>query len=70
MCPLLAPGFQGFFLMWLLTVLLKQTRQAGRAIKQSIYLDVYNLMYLSGLVFIGQGTLTEREGSVQLTSLS
>jgi hypothetical protein len=30
-----------FFIMRLLTVLMKQTRQAGHAIKQSIYLDVY-----------------------------
>jgi hypothetical protein len=33
-----------FFLLFLLrplTVLMKQTRQVGRAIKQSIYLDVY-----------------------------
>jgi hypothetical protein len=41
MCPLLEPGFQGFFFMQLLTVLMKQTRQAVHAIKQSIYLDVY-----------------------------
>ncbi len=42
MCPLLAPGFQGFFFMQPLTVVIKQTR---RAIKLSIYLDVY--AYLS-----------------------
>ena len=41
MCPLLTPGFQGFFFMRLLTVLMKQTRQAVHAIKQSTYLDVY-----------------------------
>jgi hypothetical protein len=44
MCPLLALGFQGFFfsfLIRLLTALMKQTRQVGRAIKKSIYLDVY-----------------------------
>ncbi len=45
MCPLLALGFQGFFflsfLVWPLTVLIKQTRQAGCTIKQSIFLDVY-----------------------------
>jgi hypothetical protein len=39
MCPLLVPGFQGFFfVMRPLTELMKQTRQAGRAIKQSILL--------------------------------
>ncbi len=39
MCPILAPVFQGFFfffLRWPLTVLMKQTRQAVRAFKQSI----------------------------------
>jgi hypothetical protein len=45
MCLLLAPGlprlFFFLFLMQLLTVLLKQTRQAVRVVKQSIYLDVY-----------------------------
>jgi hypothetical protein len=29
------------FLLWPFTVLMKQTRQAVRAIKQSIFLDVY-----------------------------
>ncbi len=41
MCPLLAPGFQGFFsffFMWPLTVLMKQTRQVVFTIKQSILL--------------------------------
>ncbi len=38
MCLLLAPVFQGFFLLWPLTVLIKQTRQAVRSIKQSILL--------------------------------
>jgi hypothetical protein len=39
MCPLLAPIFQGFFfLQWPLTVLMKQTRQAVCAFKQSILL--------------------------------
>ncbi len=41
MCLLLVPGFQGFFFMWPLTVLMKQARQAVYAIEQSIYLDVY-----------------------------
>ncbi len=53
MCLLLAPGFQGFFflfLMWPLTVLMKQTRQAVCAIKQSIYLDVYGPNH-AGAVF-------------------
>jgi hypothetical protein len=40
MRPLLVPGFEGFFFMWPLTVLMKQTRQAVHTIKQSIYLDV------------------------------
>jgi len=35
MCPLLVPVIIGFFLLWPLTVLMKQTRQAVRAIKQS-----------------------------------
>jgi hypothetical protein len=36
-CRLLAPTFQGFFfLLWPFTVLMKQTRQAVRVIKQSI----------------------------------
>ncbi len=50
MCPLQEAGFQGFFflffLMRLLTVLMKQTRQAVCAIKQSIYLVVYGSLWL------------------------
>ncbi len=45
---LLAPGFQGFFfsfLMWPLTVLMKQTRQQGCAIKQSILLRCLWLLH-------------------------
>ncbi len=40
MFPLLAPVFQGqpSFLLWPLTVLMKQTRQAVHAVKQSILL--------------------------------
>jgi hypothetical protein len=38
MCPLVVPDFQGFFLRWPLTVLMKQTRQAVRTFKQSILL--------------------------------
>ncbi len=38
MCPLLVLGFQGFFFMWPLIVLMKQTRQAGCTIKQFILL--------------------------------
>jgi hypothetical protein len=49
---LLAPGFQGFFFLFLLmqplTVLMKQTRQAVRAIKKSIFLDVYGLTSAEG----------------------
>ncbi len=41
MCLLLVPGFQSFFFMQPKTVLMKQTRQAVYAIKQSIYLDAY-----------------------------
>jgi len=33
--------FSSFFLLWPLTVLMKQARQLVRAIKQLIYLDVY-----------------------------
>jgi len=50
MCSLLVTGFQGFsfhFLMRPLTVLMKQTRQAVWAIKQSIYLDVYDCVPLT-----------------------
>jgi hypothetical protein len=42
MCPLLALIFEGLFLWWPLTVLMMQTRQAVRAFKKSIYLDVYD----------------------------
>jgi hypothetical protein len=46
MCPLLAQLIIGFFflffLLQLFAVLMKQTRQAVRAIKQSIFLDVYD----------------------------
>ncbi len=41
MCPLLALHFKAFFfsfLLWLLTVLMRQKRQAIRAIKKSIFL--------------------------------
>jgi hypothetical protein len=41
MCLLLAQLIIGFFLLPLFMVLMKQTRQAVRAIKQSIFLDVY-----------------------------
>ncbi len=45
MCPLLAQlvigFFSFFFLLRLLTVLMKQTRQSVHAIKQSIFLDIY-----------------------------
>ncbi len=39
------------FLLWLFTVLIKQTRQAVRAIKQSIFLDVYGLEAVFLVVF-------------------
>ena len=51
MCLLIAQliiGFFSFFLLRPFTVLMKQTRQAVRAIKQSIFLDVYAL-YLTSL---------------------
>jgi hypothetical protein len=38
MCPLLAPVLICFFLLLLLTVLMKQTRQAVHAVKQSTLL--------------------------------
>jgi hypothetical protein len=48
MCPLLALSFQGyasnflfFFVAAAFTVLMKQPRQAVHAVKQSIFLDVY-----------------------------
>ncbi len=37
--------FSSFFLLWPLTVLMKQTRQPVHAMKQSIYLDVYDLCH-------------------------
>jgi hypothetical protein len=47
MCPILGQfiiGFYSFFfLLRLFTVLMKQTRQAVRAVKQSIFLDVYGI---------------------------
>jgi hypothetical protein len=47
MCPLLAQLIiDFFFLMQLFTVLMKQTRQAVRATKQDIFLDVYGAMTL------------------------
>jgi hypothetical protein len=39
------------FLLRLLTVLMKQTRQSVRAIKQSIFLDVYEFYSLNVLIF-------------------
>ncbi len=75
-----------FFLLRPFTVLTRQTRQAVRAIKQPISLDVYELtkFWQAGQVnvpsltinifaaatnrFTNQGTLTEVEGSVRLTS--
>ncbi len=41
MCPLLVPPKPKFFLLPPFAVLMRQTRQAVRAIKQSISLDVY-----------------------------
>ncbi len=38
MCPLLVPTFKASFLRWPLTVLMKQTRQAVCAFKESILL--------------------------------
>jgi len=42
------------FLLWPFTVLIKQTRQAVRAIKQSIFLDVYGC-----ITQVGQGKWIE-----------
>jgi hypothetical protein len=39
------------FLLWPFTVLMKQTRQAVRAIKQSIFLDVYVHKHLDIVYF-------------------
>jgi hypothetical protein len=53
MCQLLAPGFQGFFFLFfmrLLTVQMKQTRQAERAIKQSILFRCLWLYYIMVLL--------------------
>ncbi len=44
MCPLLAQliiGLFFLFLLWPFTVLMKQTRQTVRAVKQSMFLDIY-----------------------------
>ncbi len=60
MCLLLVPGFQGFFFMQPLTVLMKQTRQAGRTIKQSIYLHGYGHNYLQQP---GQGVWAKEQSS-------
>jgi hypothetical protein len=46
MCLLLALVFQGFFLQWPLTVLMKQTRQAVRAFEQSILLRCLLCRYI------------------------
>jgi hypothetical protein len=57
MCPLLAPVFQGFFLWWPLTVLMKQTRQAVHAFKKSILLRcLWSLLLGWSLVTAFQGT--------------
>ncbi len=58
MCPLLNSLLLFFFLLRPLTVLMKQARQPVRAIKQSIYLDVYgpepstSLRYLWQSIFL------------------
>ncbi len=55
MCPLLAKSYKPSFFLFLLrplTVPMKQTRQLVHAIKQSIYLDVYNCSILSSRVRI------------------
>ncbi len=69
MCPLLAPLVIGFFLSFLLqlfTVLMKQTRQAVHAIKQSIFLDVYDTnqsLYLSPITNFLKNRFKARSGS-------
>jgi hypothetical protein len=76
---LLVPVFIGFFSLFLLrplTVLMKQTRQAGHAVKQSILLRcLWNEWQMGRKIksrshfgLLKQGTLTEGEGSVQMTS--
>jgi hypothetical protein len=47
MCPLLALPNPKFFLLGLFTILMRQTKQAVRAIKQSISLDVYGKLTFS-----------------------
>jgi len=42
-----------FLLQWPFTVLIKQTRQAVPAVKQSIFLDVYGQMWQKRLFVIG-----------------
>ncbi len=65
-----------FFLLQLFTVLMKQTRPAVRAIKQSIFLDVYewddNRAQQEKRFFgekTAQGTLTEGEGRLSTVDL-
>jgi hypothetical protein len=53
-CPLqaqLITGFFSFFLLRQFTVLMKQTRQAVCAIKQSIFLDVYEATWERVVLF-------------------
>jgi hypothetical protein len=59
MCPLLAPPHPKLFFLFMLrpfTVLMRQTRQAVRAIKQSISLDVYALFILVEYAFFNAPT--------------
>jgi len=67
MCPLPAPVFQGFFLWWPLTVLMKQTRQAVHTFKQSILLRclwTWHVQKWSYLSWIAQGGQGKQDGII------
>jgi hypothetical protein len=64
MCPLLAQFIIGFFLLRPFTVLMKQTRQAVRAVKQSIFLDIYG----SETVWVDSGNT--KGGSITIPLIS
>ncbi len=75
MCPLLAPllivFFSFFFLLRSFTVLMKQTRQAVRVIKQSIFRLSISMQYTHAQClwsWTHQGIQVEEKSSVQFTS--
>jgi len=70
MCPLLAQPIIAFFSSFLLrpfTVLMKQTRQAVRAVKQSRFLDVYDWPVLP---FRASGNSCVSKGDISCTNCS